>query len=379
MSLNLDFADVLIVPKSSTIDSRSKVDLTVAYSFEQHSKESDNVDHNHLENLAKESSEGKPFDYSSLDKPPNDNIVLRDWHGIPIIAANMDSTGTFETYKVLSKHKMLTAFNKHYTKEDFLKLKEDGVELDKEYFMLSTGIGEDDVKKLEEIMEVVDTKWICVDIANGYLEKLRTVCKYLSTKYKDKILVAGNVATPDIIEPLKDSGVDVIKVGIGGGSACTTRIKTGIGVPQFTAVSLCVAEARKLDVKIISDGGITCPGDVSKAFVAGAHFVMIGGEFAGHDQTTGEIVEKDGKKFKEFYGMSSRKAIVKHTGVMDEYRSSEGRELLIPYKGDLNDTVLDYLGGIRSTCTYIDAAKLENMHQDGRFMHVSNQFNRHLI
>lgn len=335
----LDYADVLICPKSSNVNSRSRVNLDTTIQFKNN----------------------------------------KEWCGVPITAANMDTTGTFEVYKVLSSHKMLTALHKYYTKEDFRELKSEGIELNKEYFMLSTGIGENDIVKLEDIMTEVDVKWICVDIANGYLEDLQKVCRYLSTTYPDKILVAGNIATPDMIEPLKESGVDVIKVGIGPGSACTTRIKTGIGVPQFTAVMDCVKEANNHGVMVMADGGITCPGDVSKAFVAGAGFVMVGGEFAGHDETDGLIIEKDGKKYKEFYGMSSKKAMVTHSGKMDRYRSSEGREILIPYKGALETTVLDYLGGIRSTCTYVNASTLSELKNNNRFIRVNNQYNRHLL
>jgi GMP reductase len=334
-----DYSNVLIVPKASNVSSRSDV---------------------------------------QLDVPIKINNKL-NWNGVPIVAANMDSTGTFEIYKVLSKHKMITALHKHYTKEDFLKIKSQGLQLNKEYFMISTGISSPDIAKLEEIMSVIDTKWICVDIANGYLKQLQDVCLYLSNKYPDKILVAGNIATPDMVYPLKMSGVDVIKVGIGPGSACTTRIKTGVGVPQLSAVLNCVKEANKHNVLIMADGGITCPGDVSKAFVAGAGFVMVGGEFAGHDETSGEIIEKNGKQYKEFYGMSSKKAMVKHTGKMNNYRSSEGREILIPYKGPLENTVLDYLGGIRSTCTYLNANNLLELKINNTFIRVNNQFNSHLI
>lgn len=344
-----DYGEVLIVPKSSQIDSRSKVNLLTSMKFRS----------------------------SDSDK---ENEI--SWKGIPIVASNMDSTGTFEVYNVLSKHKMLTVLSKHYTKEDFLNAKDNGVELNKEYFMVSSGISDSDIKKLDDILSEVDVKWICVDIANGYLDNLQSTCKYLSNKYKDKILVAGNVATPEMIKPLKDSGVDVIKVGIGPGSACSTRVKTGVGMPQLTAVMLCAEEAKKHDVKILADGGITCPGDVSKAFVGGANFVMIGGEFAGHDETPGEIIEKDGKQYKEFYGMSSRKAMVKHEGKMEEYRTSEGRELHIPYRGKLDDTVLDYLGGIRSTCTYINVANLSDMRADKSevaLVRTRSQYNTHLL
>jgi len=178
-----------------------------------------------------------------------------------------------------------------------------------------------------------------------------------------------------MIEPLKESGVDVIKVGIGPGSACTTRIKTGIGVPQFTAVMECVKEANNHGVMVMADGGITCPGDVSKGFGAGGDFIMIGGQFSGHDENPGDIVEENGVKYKSFYGMSSETAMKKHYGKMDNYRSSEGRTIKVKYKGRLENTVLNYLGGVRSTCTYINAAKIKNIPKCCTFVRVKNQLN----
>ena len=297
------------------------------------------------------------------------------WTGVPIIAANMDTTGTFDVYNVLSKHKILTALHKFYTLSDFKKFKEINI-LDPEYFMVSTGITYENYKNLVEILDNIDCKWICIDIANGYIKSFRNFCRKVRDKYPDKIIVAGNVVTPEIVYDLiMDCGVDVVKLGIGPGSACTTRIKTGVGVPQLSAILDCREAAKKAGGYIISDGGITCPGDMSKAFGAGADFVMMGGQFAGHDENPGEIVEENGKKYKLFYGMSSEFAMVKHFGKMNNYRSSEGRCIKIPYKGALETTVNDYLGGVRSTCTYIGCNKLEDMRENTNFIVVPNQAN----
>lgn len=301
------------------------------------------------------------------------------WTGIPIIAANMDTTGTLDVYTVLSKHKILTALHKFYTLDDFKDFKENNV-LDPDYFMVSTGISNDNYNNLVDILDNVECKWICIDIANGYIKSFRDFCRKVRDKYPNKIIVAGNVVTPDIVNTLiVDCGVDIVKVGIGPGSACTTRIKTGIGVPQLTAILNCERVAKESGGFIISDGGITCPGDMSKAFGAGADFVMMGGQFAGHDENPGEIVEENGKKFKLFYGMSSEFAMIKHFGKMNNYRSSEGRCIKIPYKGNLDNTVNDYLGGVRSTCTYIGCSKLEDMPHNTTFIVVSQQANRVFI
>jgi GMP reductase len=340
----LDYSDVLIRPKRSTMKSRNDVDIERSFKFK----------------------------WSKLE-----------WKGVPLIAANMDTTGTFEVYDVLSQYKIVTALHKFYTKDDFLNKKN----LDSNMFMVSTGISESDFTRLTEILTVVECNWICIDIANGYLSSLVDFCKKVRNMFPDKILVAGNVATREMVEELLINGqVDIVKVGIGPGSACTTRLKTGVGVPQLSAVLECSDAAHGLGGWIIADGGITCPGDVSKAFGACADFVMMGGQFAGHDQNPGEVIEKiipghpnDLKKFKRFYGMSSKRAMETHYGKMEKYRSSEGRELIIPYKGDLNNTVLDYLGGIRSTCTYIGATSIKNMGKCTTFVKVSRQLNKHFV
>ena len=287
----------------------------------------------------------------------------------------MDTTGTFEVYECLKEHHIITALHKFYTKDDFVTYQETH-QLNPEMFMVSTGISSNDFTKLCEIMKVVDCNWICIDIANGYIDTFLHFCQCVRAEFPDKIIVAGNVVTRELVEQLiLDGGVDIVKVGIGPGSACTTRLKTGVGMPQLSAVMECSDAAHGVNGHIISDGGITCPGDMAKAFGAGADFVMMGGQFAGHDQNPGDIIDIDGKRYKQFYGMSSDVAQQTHYGKMEKYRSSEGRVLKIPYKGDLNNTVLDFLGGIRSTCTYINAKNIKQMPKCTTFMRVTQQLN----
>ena len=330
--IKLDFSDVLIRPKRSKLSSRSEVSLERTFKF------------------------------------PNSN---QNWTGVPIIAANMDTVGTYDVYKILSKHKILTAMHKFYTLEDYQQM-----DLDKEYFMVSTGIGENDLINLQNILDNIDVKFICIDVANGYMDKLCEFCAKVRELYPNKVIIAGNVVTREITEDLILRGkVDVVKVGIGPGSACTTRLKTGVGMPQLSSIIECADAAHGVNGHIIGDGGITCPGDMSKAFGGGADFVMMGGQFAGHDENPGELIEEDGKKFKLFYGMSSDTAMNKRYGKMARYRSSEGRTIKVKYKGQLEATVLDYLGGVRSTCTYINAKSIKNISKCCTFMRVNRQLN----
>ena len=327
----LDFSDVLIRPKRSVLSSRSEVNLIRQIKFA--------------------------------------NGI--SWEGVPIIAANMDTIGTYEVYKVLSEHKIITALHKFYTLEDYKSMN-----LDPNYFMVSTGITDSDFNRVTEIIESIDVKFICVDVANGYMQKLVDFCKNIKEKYPSKIIVAGNVVTREITEELVLSGVDIVKTGIGPGSSCTTRLKTGVGMPQLSAISECSDAAHGVNGFIIGDGGITCPGDVSKALGAGADFVMIGGQFSGHDENPGEVIEENGQKYKLFYGMSSDTAMNTHFGKVAKYRSSEGRTLKVKYKGPLENTILDILGGIRSTCTYINAQNIKNIPKCCTFVRVNNQLNK---
>ena len=157
---------------------------------------------------------------------------------------------------------------------------------------------------------------------------------------------------------------------------CTTRVKTGVGYPQLSAIIGCADAAHGLGGLIISDGGCSTPGDVAKAFGAGADFVMLGGMLAGHDESGGELIEKEGKKYRLFYGMSSATAMKKHAGGVADYRASEGKTVQVPYRGPVENTVLDILGGIRSTCTYVGASKLKELSKRTTFIRVAEQENR---
>ena len=344
--VKLDFSDVLIRPKRTILSSRSQVSLTREFKF--------------------------PHSTSK-------------WTGVPVMAANMDTTGTFDVMNVLSQHNMLTCLTKFYTKDDYDN-NLPKCPLQNYNGIVSTGISEQDFTKLCEIIDWKKTlkpaddkpllNWVCVDVANGYMQKIVEFCQKVRERYPDVILIAGNVATREMTEELIINGkVDIVKVGIGPGSACLTRLKTGVGMPQLSCIIECADAAHGAGGLIIADGGITCPGDMAKAFGGGADFVMVGGQFAGHDENPGEIVEENGEKFKLFYGMSSEHAMNKHYGKMEKYRSSEGRVIKIKYRGALVNTVLDYLGGLRSTCTYINATCVKHIPKCTTFVRVNNQLN----
>ncbi len=219
-------------------------------------------------------------------------------------------------------------------------------------------------------------RFICIDVANGYSEHFVGFVKQACKKFHDKVIIAGNVVTGEMVEELILAGADIIKVGIGPGSVCTTRVKTGVGYPQLSAIIECADAAHGLGGQIISDGGCSTPGDVAKAFGAGADFVMLGGMLAGHDESGGELIEKQGKKVKLFYGMSSSTAMDKHAGGVADYRASEGKTVEVPYRGKVEDTILDILGGIRSTCTYVGASQLKELTKRTTFIRVAEQENR---
>lgn len=306
--IKLDFKDVLLRPKRSTIKSRADVDLVREFIFR---------------------NSGQTY------------------RGIPIMASNMDTVGTFEMAVQLSKN-----------------------------IAVSSGMAGGDLEKLESIVNAIpDLHYICLDVANGYSEYFVQFVRDVRKKFPKHVIMAGNVVTGEMVEELILSGADIIKVGIGPGSVCTTRKKTGIGYPQLSAVIECADAAHGLGGHIISDGGCTCPGDVAKAFGAGADFVMVGGMLAGHTESGGEMIERNGKKFKLFYGMSSATAMKKHAGKVAEYRASEGKSVEIEYRGDVQGTILDILGGIRSTCTYVGASKLKELSRRTTFIRVTQQLN----
>lgn len=336
--IKLGFKDVMIRPKRSTLKSRSQVSLERDFVFRNSQKK---------------------------------------WTGVPIIAANMDTVGTFEMAKALSKEKIVTAVHKHYSIEEwsaFLENQDDSIY---NYIALSTGIGKGDEEKIQQIVDAhPKINFLCIDVANGYSEFFVEFVRKTRQNFPEKTIIAGNVVTGEMVEELILAGADIIKVGIGPGSVCTTRIKTGVGYPQLSAIIECADAAHGLGGHIISDGGCKIPGDVAKAFGGGADFVMLGGMFAGHDESGGEIVEENGKKFRLFYGMSSQTAMDKHSGGVAEYRASEGKTVKVNYKGAVSETVKDILGGVRSTCTYVGASQLRELSKRTTFIRVAEQENQ---
>ncbi len=333
--LKLDYSDVLFRPKRSTLSSRKDVDLNRIYKFK----------------------------YSR-----------NEWSGIPIMAANMDGVGELGIADALSANEMITCLTKQHDVKKLSKYK--NIKKNYKNIALSIGIKKEDFDNLDKILkEYSFFKFICIDVANGYSEHFSSFLKKVRDKYPTKTLIAGNVVTADMTQELILSGADIVKVGIGPGSVCTTRIQTGVGYPQLSAVIECADAAHGLGAHIIADGGCTCPGDVAKAFGGGADFVMLGGMFAGHDEGSGKIVKSNGSKYIEFYGSSSDTANKKHYGGLSSYRSSEGRTVRVKYRGKIKDTILNILGGLRSSCTYVGAPSLKQLSKCTTFVRVTKQFN----
>ena len=290
------------------------------------------------------------------------------------MAANMDGVGELTIAESLSEYGMITCLTKQHDVKKIKKYKK--IKSIYKNIAISIGIKDEDFNRLDGILkEYSFIKFICIDVANGYSEHFSKYLKIVRDKYPTKTIIAGNVVTADMAQELVLSGADIVKVGIGPGSVCTTRIQTGVGYPQLSAVIECADAAHGLGAHIIADGGCTCPGDVAKGFGAGADFVMLGGMFAGHDEGGGKIIKSNGSKYIEFYGSSSDTANKKHYGGLSDYRSSEGRSVKLKYRGKVKDTISNILGGVRSSCTYVGAPSLKQLSKCTTFVRVSNQFN----
>ncbi len=337
--VKLDYKDVLIRPKRSTLTSRSDVDISREYEF-RHAKVK--------------------------------------YHGIPIIAANMDSTGTFEMARALDLFGLSTALHKHYDDAAYVAFFRTLERKSGAFY--SIGITRSDEEKFNRVMSAMagsaaSVQYVCIDVANGYHENFVTFVTRIRAAWPQLVIMAGNVVTGEMTEELILSGADIVKVGIGPGSVCTTRKMTGVGYPQLSAVIECADAAHGLGGLICADGGCTTPGDVAKAFGGGADFVMLGGMFAGHDESGGEVIERDGRRLQRFYGMSSRAAMEKYAGGVAEYRAAEGKEVLVPYRGPVANTVQEVLGGVRSACTYVGARRLKELSKRTTFVRVTQQIN----
>lgn len=278
--------------------------------------------------------------------------------------------------EALSRHKMVTALHKHYEDEQLLSwLNAEENRGKSEFVAVSSGTSDDDFRSLSAVLERSPANLVCLDVANGYSESFVDYVRKVREKFADATIMAGNVVTGEMTEELIMTGADIVKIGIGPGSVCRTRVVAGVGYPQLSAVIECSDAAHGLGGLVVSDGGCVTPGDLAKAFGGGADFVMLGGMLSGHDESGGDVVEKDGKKFKEFYGMSSERAMKKHRGEVAEYRASEGRHVLLPYRGPVEKTVQDILGGIRSACTYVGASALKELSKRTTFVRCTAPIN----
>ena len=377
--VKLNYDDVLIRPKRSTLGSRKEVDLERGFTYPNYEPYPDN------------NPDLLPKGY------PAGPYVEKHFRGVPIMASNMDGVGTFEMADELASQKIMTCLVKTYSVNELVSYFDIMPTARKEYVAMSIGITQNDEDKFRAVYEQVGDKlkYICIDVANGYSERFCDFVRRFRQCYSNLVIIAGNVVTADQTQELILNGADIVKVGIGPGSVCTTRIQTGVGYPQLSAVIECADAAHGLGGHIIADGGCTCPGDVAKAFAGGADFVMLGGMLAGHDEGGGKVVTKhiatggayktpegtfipyfEEQNFIQFYGMSSDAANKKHFGGLKDYRASEGREVLVPYRGKVAETIQTILGGIRSTCTYAGAKRLKYLSKCATFVRTNTQYNK---
>jgi GMP reductase len=334
--VKLDFKDVLIRPKRSTLTSRSEVDIEREFRFR----------------------------HSGLQ-----------YRGIPIVAANMDTTGTIEMALALERLGLSVALHKHYEAARYVEFFA-GLQR-KSAALFSVGITPADEQKFHQVVDGAGgaVEYVCIDVANGYHENFAGFVRRIRARYPRLTIMAGNVVTGEMTEELILSGADIVKVGIGPGSVCTTRMMTGVGYPQLSAVIECADAAHGLGGHICADGGCVTAGDIAKAFGAGADFVMLGGMLSGHAECAGETVERDGQRFQRFYGMSSKLAMDLHAGGVADYRAAEGKEVLVPYRGEVAHTVQEIIGGLRSACAYVGARRLKELSKRTTFVRVTQQAN----
>lgn len=342
--IKLDFADVLIRPKRSNLDSRSKVSLDRTFVFKL--------------------SENKTI----------------SWTGVPIVAANMDTIGTFDMANALNEFNSMCAIHKYYSEEDWDRNVSGWYRNSSNpdcgiVYTMGMGSAENNFAEIDKAQRILNNhkhiKFICIDVANGYTEKFVRYVETIRGLFPNHVIIAGNVVTREMTEALILAGANIIKAGIGPGSVCTTRKVAGVGYPQLSCIMECADAAHGLGGYVLSDGGCTCPGDVAKAFGAGADFVMIGGMFAGTDEAAGKITEEG----KEFYGMSSATAMVKHSGGVATYRAAEGKKVFVQQVGPVSNVMQQILGGVRSACTYVGAARLKDLPKCTTFVRVNRQLN----
>lgn len=350
----LDFDDVMIAPQPSCVESRKDVTIVRPYKFKHTGK------------------------------------VIE---GNPAMAANMATTGTFEMAREMQKHQMFCALHKHYSAEELIQFLENNKKEfgTNDYIFISTGLRKDDFAKLQTVMKTGLCNNICLDAPNGYINGFVQHLNRIRTAFPNSIIMAGNIVTPEKTVELIQNGADVVKLGIGSGSACSTRVKTGVGRPQLSTIIDCVSASKRYEGLVCSDGGVQKPADYIKAIGVHADFVMMGGYLAGCSEAGGKLITKlvkspfvddncdyimEERKYKLFYGMSSEYAQDQHYNGLADYRASEGIKVLTPYKGPVKKTIQDLEGGLRSALTYVGAQDIEEFPHKITFYKVRRQLNR---
>lgn len=375
----LDYNDVLIVPQTTTINHRGEVEVV-----------------RHFKQLEPDLGMG----------------YIREFKCCPVMNANMTQTGTFEVAKALVENDMIACIHKFYTSEEinrfFNESNCDGVT-----FFITIGL-RNQADEIQKLRDCKDYMWsILIDVPNAYIPDVEAYVKEVRKEFPDRIIAVGNVCTGDRTQELIKAGANIVKVGIGPSGVCRTRHTTGCGRPQLSAVIECANAAHQVGGLIIADGGFTMPGDLCKAFVAGADICMSGSMFAGCDEAAGEIITKvfetneydnatwvdekgfyhntiddpitdngiiydlnkkriETKKFKEYYGMSSFRAQCENYGKKTTTGTSEGVESkLILYTGPVKDTINNIKGALRSCGSYIGAKNIKNFSRQGSFYKVN--------
>jgi len=331
--LNYDFEDVLIKPQKTSISSRSQIDL--------------------------------------LTNNFNDIIP----NVIPIIASNIDTIGNFKMAKALMKHNIMTCLHKHYSTDELINFFSALTNEENNHIFYSLGIIEEDFEKLKIVSASCKINNVCLDVANAYIPQVLNSIAKIKTILPSAVLMVGSIATPEPLKDFAEAGVDIVKIGIGSGGVCITRIVAGVGIPQLSCILGCVEEAKKYNIKLCSDGGCKQPGDVIKAFAAGADSVMIGSMFSGTDECEGEWIERNGERYLKFYGMASAAALNKHGDSVRNYRASEGKTVEVKYRGSVEPILQQILGGLRSCCSYIDAKNLYEISPKAQFIKVNRTHN----
>lgn len=339
-SEELDYSDVLILPARSTITSRSEIVLEREITF-KHSQ--------------------------------------RTWKGVPLACANMDNLASFQMADTLAKYKILTCLTKHYSSHELVTYFNNPL-TDLDYVSYSMGISDGDLNKFNNFKkEVNEVRFVNIDTPNGYMERFVDFCRNFKKENPLITIIAGNVCTGEMVEELALNGVDIVKAGIGGGAQCTTRMKSAIGRPMVSMILECADKAHHHGIQLMADGGITSPGDACISFAVGADFTMVGSQWSATLETGADIIEEDGKQFMMFYGMSSSEAQKTHeVGGLKSYRASEGRVSKIPYRGSIHPIIQDYLGGLRSCCSYTGSHTLKSLPKKATLVKVNNRLNTSL-